>query len=148
MVREQSSTDTSAVVARDAVAGRLPLRVLPGPQAGRFKAREAGVGAATSEWVLLLDARVRLHPGSLEFLARCLDDRSSVWNGHVIPQTRGNPFGAFGNVLVQLAWARYFEHPRPTSFGLDDFDYYPKGTSCFVASNIPMANLRSFPSSM
>ena len=50
-----------------------------------------------------------------------------------MPQTSGNPFGAFGNVLVHIAWARYFDDPRPTSYGLDDFDHFPKGTGCFVA---------------
>ena len=46
---------------------------------------------------------------------------------------RGNPFGAFGNVLVHIAWAAYFDDPRPTSFGLEDFDHFPKGTGCFLA---------------
>jgi len=91
------------------------------------------VEAATSDWLLLLDARVRLHRDSLRFLAECLTPDSSVWNGHVVPQIHGNPFGAFGNVLVRIAWARYFDDPRPTSYGLDDFDHFPKGTGCFLA---------------
>jgi glycosyltransferase involved in cell wall biosynthesis len=133
IVVDDGSTDGSATVAEAAVADRLPLKTLAREQAGRFKARRAGVEAATSEWVLLLDARVRLHRDSLRFLAGCLTPDSSVWNGHVVPQTRGNPFGAFGNVLVHLAWARYFDDPRPTSYGLDDFDHFPKGTGCFLA---------------
>ncbi len=100
---------------------------------GRFKARRAGVAAATSDAVLLLDARVRLHPDSLRFLAGALAPERSVWNGHVLPQTKGNPFGAFGNVLVHIAWSAYFADPRPASFGLEEFDHFPKGTGCFVA---------------
>ncbi len=45
----------------------------------------------------------------------------------------GNPYGAFGNVLVALAWRDYFREPRTTSYGLEDFDRYPKGTTCFLA---------------
>jgi len=32
-----------------------------------------------------------------------------------------------------LAWRDYFDDPRPTSYGLADFDRYPKGTTCFLA---------------
>jgi glycosyltransferase involved in cell wall biosynthesis len=133
IVVDDGSTDDTATIAEAAVANRLTLKVLRRGQEGRFKARQAGVEAATSEWVLLLDARVRLHPDSLRFLSECLTPESSVWNGHVVPQTRGNPFGAFGNVLVHIAWARYFDDPRSTSYGLDDFDHFPKGTGCFLA---------------
>jgi glycosyltransferase involved in cell wall biosynthesis len=133
IVVDDGSTDGSATIAEAAVADRLPLKILARDQAGRFKARRAGVEVATSDWVLLLDARVRLHRDSLRFLADCLTPDSSVWNGHVVPQTHGNPFGAFGNVLVHIAWARYFDDPRPTSYGLDDFDHFPKGTGCFLA---------------
>ncbi|TML60564.1 MAG: glycosyltransferase [Actinobacteria bacterium] len=133
IVVDDGSTDGSASIAEAAVADRLPLKILAREQAGRFKARRAGVEAATSDWVLLLDARVRLHRDSLRFLGECLTPDSPIWNGHVVPQTHGNPFGAFGNVLVHIAWARYFDNPRPTSYGLDDFDHFPKGTGCFVA---------------
>jgi len=130
---DDGSTDGSAEAARTAAAGRMPLRVLAQTRDGRFKARWAGVTAATSDVVLLLDARVRLHPDSLRFLMEALSSDQPVWNGHVVPQTKGNPFGAFGNVLVHLAWSSYFADPRPASFGLEEFDHFPKGTGCFVA---------------
>jgi glycosyltransferase involved in cell wall biosynthesis len=133
VVVDDGSTDGSAAVAEAAVAGRVRLRVLSLPRGGRFKARRVGVEEATSEWVLLLDARVRLRRDSLRFLAGALTQSSSVWNGHVTTRTRGNPFGAFGNVLVHIAWATYFDNPESTSYGLDDFDYFPKGTGCFLA---------------
>jgi glycosyltransferase involved in cell wall biosynthesis len=133
IIVDDASSDGSARIARAAVDNRLPLRILARGQAGRFKARWAGVEAAKSDWVLLLDSRVRLHPDSLGFVAERLAADTSVWNGHVVPQTHGNPYGAFGNVLVHIAWARYFDDPRPTSYGLDDFDHFPKGTGCFLA---------------
>jgi glycosyltransferase involved in cell wall biosynthesis len=133
VVVDDGSSDGSAEAARTATESRLPVQVLTQPRGGRFKARRAGVAAAASDVVLLLDARVRLHPDSLKFLADVLSPELPVWNGHVVPITNGNPFGAFGDVLVHLAWSTYFDDPRRTSFGLDDFDRFPKGTGCFVA---------------
>jgi glycosyltransferase involved in cell wall biosynthesis len=130
---DDGSTDGSAGVAAATAAGALPLHVLSRPHAGRFKARQAGVEAAESESVLLLDARVRLEEDALRFLVEHLTPTDAVWNGHVTADIRGNPFGAFGEVLVRLAWSAYFDDPKPTSFGIDDFDYFPKGTGCFVA---------------
>lgn len=130
---DDGSTDGSADAARTAATGRLPVEVVPGSREGRFKARRVGVSAANSETILLLDARVRLHPDSLRFLGDALSLDAPVWNGHVTPELEGNPFGAFGNVLVHLAWSAYFDDPRPASFGLENFDHFPKGTGCFAA---------------
>jgi glycosyltransferase involved in cell wall biosynthesis len=142
---DDGSTDGSADVAVSALAGRLPLQVLTRDRGGRFIARSSGVEAATSEWVLLVDARVRLHADALRFVAERLTPSSSVWNGHVTVQTRGNPFGAFGNVLVHIAWATYFDNPKATSYGLDDFDYFPKGTGCFlVPKTVLLAAIQAF----
>ncbi len=35
--------------------------------------------------------------------------------------------------LAELAWFDYFRRPRTVSFGVEDFDRYPKGTTCFLA---------------
>lgn len=136
VVVDDGSTDGSGAVAHAAAEGRLPCRVVSLPPSGRFKARQAGVKAATAEWILLLDARARLYPGALAFVENRLDPSASIWNGHVTPVIDGNPFGAFGNVLVHLGWAAYFDNPRETSFGLEDFDHFPKGTTCFLAPRV------------
>jgi glycosyltransferase involved in cell wall biosynthesis len=133
VVVDDGSTDGSGEVAALAAAGRLPCRVLTQPNRGRFRARLAGLEAAEGELVLLLDSRVRLHPDALAFVAARVAAGERVWNGHVEVDAGGNPYGAFGNVLVALAWRDYFRDPRTTSFGLDDFDRYPKGTTCFLA---------------
>ena len=135
---------------RSALANRLPLRVLSQPNRGRFEARKAGLNAARGEWVLLLDGRVRLRPGGLEFVRAQLESGAgaSVWNGHVHVDSHDNPYGAFGDVLVSVAWKRYFDNPKTTSYGLEDFDHYPKGTGCFLAPrNVLLEALASFETS-
>jgi hypothetical protein len=45
----------------------------------------------------------------------------------------GRPFGIFWRLLAELAWNDYFDNPRTTSFGVDEFDRFPKGTTCLLA---------------
>jgi glycosyltransferase involved in cell wall biosynthesis len=130
---DDGSTDGSADVARAAVGERLPLTVAAQENRGRFEARRAGVAAARGEWVLLLDGRVRVRPDSLAFVEPRLRDGERVWNGHVHVETDGNPYGVFSNLLVELAWRDYFADPRTTSYGPEEFDRFPKGTTCFLA---------------
>lgn len=130
---DDGSTDGSAEVARAALGSRLPFTVVTQANRGRFEARRVGVGAAKGDSVLLLDGRVRLRPGTLAFVHGRLVAGEAVWNGHVHIDAESNPYGAFWNVLVGLAWRDYFDDPRETSFGAEDFDRYPKGTTCFLA---------------
>jgi hypothetical protein len=44
-----------------------------------------------------------------------------------------SPFAQFWNVLTHAAFADYLDDPRTTSFGVDDYDRYPKGTGHFLA---------------
>src|SRR2546426_5906402 len=133
VIVDDGSSDGSADVARGAVDGRIPLRVLTQPNRGRFEARRAGVEASTGEWTLLLDGRVRIRPDALAFVRSRLTEAERVWTAHVDVAGAGNPFGTFWKLLAELAWAEYFTRPRTTSFGSDDFDHYPKGTTCFLA---------------
>ena len=130
---DDGSSDGSAEAARRALAGRLPLEVVTQPNRGRFEARRAGIHAAHGDWVLLLDGRVRLRQDSLTFVRDRLPRGEPVWNGHVYVDTAGNPYGAFWNVVAEIAWRTYFAEPRTASFGAEDFDLYPKGTTCFLA---------------
>lgn len=130
---DDGSTDGSADVARSALRDRLPLTIVSQANAGRLEARRAGIAEARSELVLLLDGRVRLRPESLSFVYERIATGETVWNGHVHVEVAGNPYGAFSNVLVELAWREYFQDPRTTDFGAEEFDRYPKGTTCFLA---------------
>ena len=132
VVVDDGSTDGTADQACAAASGRMPIRVVRQPNTGRFAARRAGIEAAKGTHILLLDSRVQLAPDALAFVHRRLSE-TQVWNGHVHVVAEGNPFGAFWNVLVRLAWADYFAAPRTTTFDARTFDRFPKGTGCFLA---------------
>ena len=129
---DDGSTDGSASAASASLAARLPLRLLSQPNSGRFEARRRGVDAAVADLVLLLDARVRLQPDSLRFVHERVATGELVWNGHVEVEA-DDDLGRFWALIAELAWRDYFDHPRTTSFGLEDFDRFPTGTTCFLA---------------
>ena len=129
---DDGSTDGSADVARAAVSSAMPLHVLSPSGVGRFDARTAGLSAAQSDLVLLLDARVRLRPDALRFVHEQVSRGETVWNGHVEVEAT-NDLGLFWRLLAELAWRDYFDDPRTARFGSDDFDRFPKGTTCFLA---------------
>jgi prepilin-type processing-associated H-X9-DG protein len=131
VIVDDGSTDGSGHAARAAANGRLPVRVLAQQNLGRFAARRAGLEAANGEYVLFLDARVGIAPGSLRFVHEHLNG-GQMWNGHVHVRTR-SVLGIFWKLLAELAWRDYFDEPRTTSFGAEDFDRFPKGTTCFLA---------------
>lgn len=145
---DDGSTDGSAQAATEALGGRLPLIVVEQPNRGRFEARRAGLTAAKGEWVLLLDGRVRLEPDGLSFVHDRLRARELIWQGHVNVKIEGNPYGAFWNVLAEIAWREYFDNPRSTSFDSKNFDRFPKGTGCFLAPRVLLLDaLAAFRSS-
>ena len=131
VVVDDGSVDGSGAIARDAVDGRIAVRVLRQGNAGRFAARRRGLAVAEGGFVLFLDARVRLDPDALRFVHDRLAD-TSAWNGHVRIET-DNLFGIFWRLLAELAWRDYFDDPRTTTYGAAEFDRFPKGTTCFLA---------------
>jgi glycosyltransferase involved in cell wall biosynthesis len=133
VVVDDGSSDGSASVVREAVGERASMRVLTQPNRGRFDARRAGVEAARGAFVLLLDGRVAIDELALSFVQDRLEEGERVWTSHVHVRADGNPLGVFWQLLAELAWAEYFDAPRTTSFGAEDFDRYPKGTTCFLA---------------
>lgn len=113
----------------------VPLRVVRQENKGRFLARQAGVDEARGDLVLLLDARVSLRAGSLSFISEQLDPDGPlpIWNAHCDIDLRGNPYARFWNVLTEVAYRDYCANPRTLSYGIEEFDRYPKGTGCFLA---------------
>jgi glycosyltransferase involved in cell wall biosynthesis len=131
VVVDDGSTDGSAQTVKASVADRIPLRILSGPNRGRFDARRIGVEAATGEFVLLLDGRVRIDPGALAYVHRQIDRDKRVWTADVEIDVGDEPFALFWKLIAELAWGAYFDDRKETSFGAEEFDRFPKGTTCF-----------------
>jgi glycosyltransferase involved in cell wall biosynthesis len=109
-------------------------RVIEQPNRGRFAARKTGIEAAHGDLIMLLDSRVSLASDALSFIASQLNGNGKfVWNGHVDVEVEGNPYARFWRTITYASWREYLSNPRTTSFGLDDYDLYPKGTTCFLA---------------
>ena len=117
-----------------AAAEDVPVRVERlAHNSGRLEARQAGLAAATGEYILFVDAGVTVVPGSLAFVASRLEQGRKVWNAHTPAGEGRNPYALFWCVVSSLAFGDYVDAPRETSFGLAEFDRYPKGTTCFLA---------------
>ena len=144
---DDGSTDGSGAVALAAARDdRVDLRVLTQPNRGRFEARRAGLEAAEGEWVLLLDGRVVIDRDSLAYVRERIE-RARIWTAHVDVHANGDLLAVFWALIAELAWSDYFDDPRETSFGAEDFDRFPKGTTClFVPRQLVLEAIGSFHS--
>lgn len=136
LVIDDGSTDGTRQEALDAVptGSRVDLRVLSQDNLGRFAARQLGLDNARNDFVLFIDTRVFIDPGSLAFVAPLLRGHdTTVWTSHVVAATQDNRIAGFWQAIEHIAWRRYFKNPRTMSFGIDDFDFYPKGTTALIA---------------
>jgi glycosyltransferase involved in cell wall biosynthesis len=133
VVDDGSGEETRAALSR--LHAPFPLKVIHQENRGRFLARKAGVQAARGDLVLLLDARVSLRVDGLDFICSRLDTDGTlpIWNGHCEINLAGNPYARFWNVLTEVAYRDYCANPRTMSYGIEQFDRYPKGTTCFLA---------------
>ena len=133
VVADDGSTADVASPALAAADG-VPVRVERLERnSGRFEARRAGLAVARGDLVLFVDAGVTLVPGSLSFVASRVEEGRKVWNAHTEMNTGDSPFAVFWKVVSSLAFGDYVDDPRETSFGVEEFDRFPKGTTCFLA---------------
>lgn len=124
-----------ARAALDRLARERPVCVVRQENAGRFAARVTGVRAAGGDLVLLLDSRVSIRPDALSFVTSefARTGPAPVWTADVDQDLKGNPFARLIRLMEFLAWRDYMAAPRTLSFGVEEFDRYPKGTTCFLA---------------
>lgn len=132
IVVNDGSTDSTAEEAEQFMG--LSVRVVSQENQGRFIARENGLAMCSGSHVLFLDTRVFLSETSLAFVLPFLEEEgTSLWTAHVEPNTEGNPIARFWHAIESLFWRRYMKNPTTTSYGLEDFDYFPKGTTALIA---------------
>ncbi|SED82919.1 Glycosyltransferase involved in cell wall bisynthesis [Amycolatopsis lurida] len=134
VVVDDGSTDATPVKLEE-LRERHGITVLSQVNSGRFEARSAGIAKSSGEWIALLDSRVIVGLGSLTFLREQLSGHPerAVWNGHIDVASENNPYAGFMAGLVKVPWRAYFANPRLTSYGIEEFDVYPKGTTFFCA---------------
>lgn len=131
IVVDDGSTDSTAQEARS--FERLSVRVLSQENLGRFKARENGLNASHGSHILFIDTRVFMGPDSLSFVLPFLcEPNTSVWTADVQANTDGNQIARFWRAIETVFWRRYMRRPRTMSFGIKEFDYFPKGTTALI----------------
>lgn len=134
IVIDDGSTDKTSEMARTARLN-VPLKIIKQENSGRLRARERGIKESLGDYILLLDSRIYTSPGAIKYIQTQIakNPKALVWNGHINMERKGNPFARFWYAITFLAWRRYMKHPRLTSYGEKDFDFYPKGTTGFFA---------------
>lgn len=140
LVVDDGSTDGSGEVAK-ALKTRYPMRVVRQPNGGRFLARKLGTAKANYGYILFIDTRIYIKPNALKFLVNEMagHPERQVWTSHVHLDKTSNMYARFWEAITFLAWRKYFAHPRDYSYGLKEFDRFPKGTTCFFAPKAVMA---------
>ena len=132
IVVDDGSTDGTGQEAQQFL--ELDVQVITQENQGRFLARENGLANCTGSHVLFLDTRVFLDATSLTFVLPFLNSpNTSLWTAHVEANTTKNLIARFWRAIESIFWRRYMKNPTTTSFGLEDFDYYPKGTTALIA---------------
>lgn len=151
IIVDDGSSDDTRVVAQE-IAKAQPksnIKVLSHKNSGRFLARKRGVEAARYTRILFVDVRTWIDEGALAFLVKQLGKypERTIWNAHINVAKKGNIIARFGDAITQIGWRRYFASPRLTSFGVDDFDHYPKGTGLFtVPTSVVIEAIKWFES--
>lgn len=126
---DDGSDDGTAALAASLIGSRG--RVISRPNRGRAASRRALVDHARGEFIMMVDAHVELGSGVLSWWLETRD-RPSILNGDVSVELN-SPYAQLWDTLTTFGWREYLTNRRPVSFGLDDFDRFPKGTGMFLA---------------
>jgi len=134
IVDDGSKDDTKKVVDDLKKKTNVPINYIYQKNSGRYLARKTGVGSARFDYVWFVDTRVHVEKKSLKYAFSEIrkSKKNAVWNAHVHVHKKGNIIARFMDAITFIGWRRYFKKPRRTSYGLKEFDYYPKGTTSFL----------------
>lgn len=135
IVINDGSTDNTKELLAGLSADDKRIVVINQENKGRFLSRKIGIKKASKEYVLFLDSRIDIDEGSFNYVKEQMarNPKLIAWNGHVRINLGWNLFARFWDTVTFIAWRRYLRSPKLTQYGLDDFDYYPKGTGFFLA---------------
>lgn len=136
IIIDDGSTDATYKTAQHLSLSHIKeLHILTHPNKGRFLTRKRGVVEAAYDTIFFVDTRVWIDENSLAFISqqRREHPERKIWNGDVKVAKEGNLIARFGDALTCIGWRRYHRNPRLLSYGLKDFDHYPKGTGIFIA---------------
>jgi glycosyltransferase involved in cell wall biosynthesis len=111
------------------------IKVITTSNEGRFSARATGVKQAGSEYVVFIDSRVKLNPGSLKFILQKIQSNglNQLWNARVSLPDGLPKVSYFWEGIEFLAWRKHHRGPQETSVKKDDLDFHPVGTTMFGA---------------
>jgi glycosyltransferase involved in cell wall biosynthesis len=146
IVVDDGSTDDSLKEVNAFINSKKTIvRVISQDNTGRYIARKNGVKESRFENVLFVDSRVFIGENSLSYLESVLDeDPDQIWNGHVNIDKKGNIYARFWDAIVYIAWRRYFYKPKRTSYGIKEFDHFPKGTGFFYVPKERLADAMQY----
>ena len=132
IVVDDGSKDDTAQVA-EGLKADYPIRVITQKNGGRFVARKTGTSQAKYDFVLFIDTRIYIAPKGLQFIVEEMKKHPErqVWTSHVYLDKKANRYAQFWDAITSLAWRKYFSNPRDYSYGIPEFDHFPKGTTCF-----------------
>ncbi|MCX6727364.1 MAG: glycosyltransferase family 2 protein [Candidatus Saccharibacteria bacterium] len=133
VINDGSTDDTVKVVKKIIKTSTFAVRLVTQANGGRFVARRTGTNEATYPNLLFVDTRVYIGEESLSYLLKKhqQDSTRNVWCSHVRVDSKGNIYAKFWDAIAFIAWRKYFKNPRDISYGIEEFDDYPKGTTCF-----------------
>lgn len=134
LIVNDGSTDGTVKTVKDIIEQtNIPIRLVSQENGGRFIARRTGTDNAKFPYLLFVDTRVFIGKNSLKYVLTQLskDVSRNVWCSHVRVDKEGNIYARFWEAIAYVAWRKYFSNPRDISYGIKEFDDYPKGTTCF-----------------
>lgn len=134
LVINDGSTDDTVDVLKDySKKIKKPIKVVTQKNSGRFAARQRGADTAKYNKLLFVDTRVFIGEGSIAYVLnqQKKDSTRKIWCSHVRVDKVGNIYARFWEAVAFIAWRKYFRKPRDISYGIKEFDNYPKGTTCF-----------------
>lgn len=131
VINDGSTDDTLEVLKK--IKTSFPLRVISQESSGRFLARKHGAEQAKYDHLLFIDTRIYIAKDGLKFIKDEIakHPERQVWTSHVYLDKNENMYARFWDAITSVAWRKYFSHPRDYSYGIAEFDHFPKGTTCF-----------------